>query len=47
MDAGDGHLAGRDGAGLVEDYGVDTAGLLQHLRTADQYAQLRPAAGTH
>ena len=40
-----GHPAGGDGAGLVEDDGVDLAGGLQDLRALDQDAQLGAAPG--
>src|SRR5690606_4182213 len=40
-----GHPAGGDGAGLVEDDGVDGAGALQDLRALDEDAELGAAAG--
>ena len=43
--AGDPHLTGGDGAGLVEHDGVDPAGLLEHLGAADQDAELSASAG--
>ena len=39
------HAAGGDGAGLVEDDGVDLAGRLEDLRALDEDAELRAAAG--
>ena len=44
-DVHDRHLAGGHRAGLVEQDGVDPARRLQHLRTLDEDAQLRPASG--
>ena len=44
VDADDPHLAGRHGAGLVEDDGVGPTGCLEHLGTADQQAELRPTS---
>ena len=40
-----GHLAGGDGAGLVQHHRVDAPGRLQHLRALDQDAELRAPAG--
>lgn len=40
-----GHAPGGDGAGLVEDDGVDPARGLQYLRALDQDAQLGAASG--
>ncbi len=40
-----GHLAGGDGAGLVEHHGIHTTSRLQHFRTLDHNAQLRTATG--
>ena len=42
---GEGHLAGRHGAGLVEHDGVDAPGRLEHLGTLDEDAELGAAAG--
>ena len=39
------HLAGGDGAGLVQHDGVDAAGGLQHFGPLDQDAELGAAAG--
>ena len=39
------HLAGGDGAGLVEHDGVDLPGRLEHLGALDEDAELRAAAG--
>ncbi len=39
------HAAGGDGAGLVEDDGVDLAGGLQDLRALDEDAELRAPPG--
>ena len=44
-DVEQGHPAGGDGAGLVQDDGVDLAGALQHLRALDEDAELGAAAG--
>ena len=43
----DGHDAGRERAGLVQDDGVDAAGGLEHLGPAHEDAELRAAAGAH
>ena len=45
IDVDERHLAGGDGAGLVEHDGVDLAGRFEHLRSLDQDAELRAAAG--
>ncbi len=43
----EGHLAGRDRAGLVEHDGVDAPGVLEHVGALDQDAEPRPAPGAH
>ena len=43
----EGHLAGGDGAGLVEHDGVDAPGVLEHVGALDQDAEARPAPGAH
>ena len=45
LDGTDRHPAGRDGAGLVQHDGVDTANGLEHLRSLDQHPELGAAAG--
>src|ERR1039457_4252468 len=47
LGGGDGHLAGGDRAGLVEDHGVDPAGGLEGLVALDEDAELGAAAGRH
>ena len=42
----EGHAAGGDGAGLVEDDGVDLPGRLEDLGALDEDAELRAAAGS-
>jgi hypothetical protein len=44
-DVAQGHVPGGHGAGLVQDDGVDPAGVLEDLRALDQDAELRAAAG--
>src|ERR1035441_4134662 len=44
LGGGDGHLAGGDRAGLVEDHGVDPAGGLEGLVALDEDAELGAAA---
>ena len=46
-DVDEGHLAGGDGAGLVEHDGVDAPGVLEHVGALDQDAEARAATGAH